>query len=629
MQFRSCVSLAGLSGLLGVLGCVPDQLDSGSAEGAAKVAPGISADVQAGHSRQAIVVFADDVVRIRRAAFHTALPNDAFSSYLQGVRASLDDLKSAALRNSGAGLQELRRFDNLPAMHVRIDSPQALAALQAQENVLTIAEDMPMRAFDTPANLSLIGQPTASSSGYLGAGTAVAVLDTGTDYTRAPFNCTAAGQPAGCPVLVSKDIATDDGTLDSGDFHGTNVAGVVLGVAPSTSIIALDVFDGDWAFTSTVLSALDWCVQNKSKYNIAAINLSLGGGISQSQCSTDPMAVGIATAKAAGILTAVASGNDASSTGLAVPACAPAAVSVGAVYHANVGKVMTSVCTDATTAADKVACFSNSASFLTILAPGVGIVAAGLNMSGTSQATPHVAGAIALLAAARPTATVDSLLDSLTTSATMLTDPRNQLVKPRLDLPTALAVASDGPPTGTVSINGGARYTTKVDVRVSVPTTSGTAAQICLSTGTTCTAWQPFATPLSFTLPAGDGAKTVYATWKNQDGVASVTPVSATIILDTTAPTNGTVTGKLVSNAAVLSWTGFRDTTSGVAWYRVVSGVDVAPTDCTKGRVIYAGTATSLRVSAAGFGTAFRVCAIDKAWNMSSGAVATLKMASK
>lgn len=627
MRFRSCVSVTGLSALLCVPGCAPESLDGPPAiTAAAKAAPGITADVHGGRSRDAIVVFADDVVRIRRAAFRATIPSDEFPGYLRGVKTSLDDVKAAALRAGGADVKEIRRFDNLPAMHVRIDSPQALAALEAQDNVLTIAEDRPMHALDTPANLTLVGQPSAAASGYLGQGATVAVLDTGLDYTRAPFDCTAAGQPSGCPVAVAKDVATDDGALDTGDFHGTNVAGVILGVAPSAGIIALDVFDGDWAYTSTVLSAIDWCVQNKSKYNIAAINLSLGGGLSTAYCPLDPLAIGIAAAKSAGILTAVASGNDASSTGIASPACAPAAVSVGAVYHTNVGRLMTSVCTDSTTAADQVACFSNSASFLTILAPGVGIVAAGLDMSGTSQATPHVAGALALLVAARPTATLDSILANLTTSNVMITDPRNKVVKPRLDLPSALAASAPLAPTGTVSINGGARYAIKADVSVGVPTTSGTATQVCLSTSTTCTTWQPFANSIAFTLPGDDGAKTVYVTWKNQDGVTSTTPVSATIILDRTAPIGGSANAILAANAALLRWTGFTDTTSGVASYRLVSALGTAPSDCTRGKLVYRGVGTAFWASATPSATAFRVCAVDRAGHMNGGVVAASRI---
>jgi subtilisin family serine protease len=632
MQFRYWRPVAIVFAVLAVAGCDPAmESDGGSAggllESQTKVAPGITADVNAGRSREAIVVFADEPVSLRRSAFHATLSSTDFPAYLQDVKTALDGAKSALLGAAGSGVREIKHYDNLPVMHLRIDSPQALAALQAQDDVLLVAEDMPMQAFGTPANLSLVGEPTAASSGYLGAGATVAVLDTGTDYTRAPFGCKSPGE--GCPVIVAKDIAADDGALDTGDFHGTNVAGVVLSVAPSAKIIALDVFDGDWAYASTLLSAIDWCVQNKTKYNIVAINMSLGGGMAKSPCATDPFATAIATAKSAGILTAIASGNDASSTGIAIPACAPAAVSVGAVYHANVGKLATSLCTDSTTTADRVACFSNSASFLTMLAPGVGITAAGITMSGTSQATPHVAGAIALLAAAHPTATIDGILKSLTASSVMVTDARNNVVKPRLDLTTALAIAPAPAPQGTVSINSGARYSNKATVSVGVPTTTGTATQVCVSTTATCTAWQAFANPVAFTLSGSDGTKTVYVSWKNSDGIASTTPASASIILDTAAPSNGVVTAKLASNAATLSWLGFADVTSGLASYRVVSAIGSAPADCAHGTLLYSGRSTTFKANDSTWGTAFRVCAVDNAGNVSSGALASIKVTSK
>jgi subtilisin family serine protease len=226
----------------------------------------------------------------------------------------------------------------------------------------------------------------------------VAVLDTGTDWKRAPFNCTAAGAP-GCKVVYAADFAPEDDAADA-NGHGTNVSGIVLTVAPAAQIAALDVFNGDSGWTSDILKAINWTIQNRAKYNIVAINLSLGGGTFMNSCATDALAVAVQSARSAGILSAVASGNGGLSNGVSSPACGPAAVSVGAVHAANLGALRWPVCADPTTAADQVACFSNSAPFLSLLAPGVQISAAGTTMTGTSQATPHVAGATAVLRAA-------------------------------------------------------------------------------------------------------------------------------------------------------------------------------------------------------------------------------------
>jgi len=91
--------------------------------------------------------------------------------------------------------------------------------------------------------------------------------------------------------------------------------------------------------------------------------------------------------------------------------------------------------------ADKVTCFSDSASFLTMLAPGSQIMAAGISMNGTSQAAPHVAGAVAVLRAAFPGESLDQTVTRLT-NGVMVTDSRNNIVKPRLSLPMALGVAT-------------------------------------------------------------------------------------------------------------------------------------------------------------------------------------------
>jgi subtilisin family serine protease len=391
-----------------------------------------------------------------------------------------------------------------------------------------------------------------------------------------------------------------------------------------------------------------------TKYKIAAINMSLGGGAYTSACSFDPFAPAIAAAKAAGILSAVASGNNAYSNAISTPACAPGAVSVGAVYAANVGGLNAGVCMDAITAADKVACFSNSASFLTLLAPGVGINAAGITMSGTSQATPHVAGAIALLASVFPSATPDALVARLTTSKTTITDARNGVKKPRLDLASALiagAAAGAGGsagsggtggsagtggaggssatlpvPKGRVIINSGAAFTKSIAVTVDVTTTSGIATQVCLSLNTTCTAWKTYAATVAFTLAAGDGRKTVYAWWKNSAGVATASPVSSFITLDTSAPANGILTAMGTSSGATVAWGSFSDAGSGIASYKLVSSTS-ALADCTKGNVLYTGTGKTFKTAKLPVGTTyFRLCATDNLGNTGSGVTTSVRV---
>ncbi|MBL8249908.1 MAG: S8 family serine peptidase [Candidatus Competibacter sp.] len=385
-----------------------------------------------------------------------ALPHDDAAILAERVSRYRQRKEQTLTALSAESFTVVRDYSHLPMSAWRIPSAAALDALLRQPGVKAVYSDVKLKLM-LSESLPLIRQPETAAQGGVGNGVTVAVLDTGVDYARSAFGSCAA--PGGsCKVAFAQDFAPNDGALDD-NGHGTNVAGIVLGVAPGARIAALDVFENDLASSTDIIAAINWAIANQATYNIVAMNLSLGGSRAASPCASDVFATPLANAKAAGILAAVAAGNEAYKNALSSPGCAPAAVSVGAVYDSAMGRMAWSNCTDAATQADQVTCFSNSASFLTLLAPGARITAAGITQSGTSQATPHVAGAIAVLRAAYPGESVDATIGRLTSTGQPITDT-NGVTKPRIDLLSAftsnrtaysLTVAKSGTGGGTVS----------------------------------------------------------------------------------------------------------------------------------------------------------------------------------
>ena len=136
-----------------------------------------------------------------------------------------------------------------------------------------------------------------------------------------------------------------------------------------------------------------------------------------------------------------AAGNEGQTDRMTAPACVTGFLSVGAV-HAEKASVSANGCTDLKTTADRVACFSNSSTRLDLLAPGAGIVSAGLhgvteNRSGTSQAAAVVSGAVALLLEGAP-GSGSRVNSALFASGAAITDSRNGRVTPRIDTRAAL-----------------------------------------------------------------------------------------------------------------------------------------------------------------------------------------------
>lgn len=182
------------------------------------------------------------------------------------------------------------------------------------------------------------------------------------------------------------------------------------------------------SFVSDQIAALErvLLVAQQGAHDFSSVNMSLGGGQNTSNCDTTQAArkAAIDNLRAEDIATAIASGNNGFRNAMSQPACISSAVSVGS-----------------TTDSDTVSSFSNIASFLSLLAPGSSIDSSVpgngfANFNGTSMATPHVAGAWALLRDAHPSASVADLLSALQSTGTSVTDNRSggTVTKPRINI---------------------------------------------------------------------------------------------------------------------------------------------------------------------------------------------------
>jgi subtilisin family serine protease len=393
---------------------------------------------------------------VRALVVHSAPPADGLS--IVAVKETLAADKAEL--GSIAGIQIESLLPSLNTTVVEVSSAQALADLAALPNATVITDELLQRV-DAESE-SFVGAPAVRSLGYDGVDTFIGIIDTGVDYRHSTFgSCSVPGSPAPCRVAIQpRDFSHnpdgslfDDGVLDDNFRHGTNVAAIASAMAPAAKIVSADVFGVAGAYSSDVASAVQYMINLKAAgLPIVAVNLSLG--MNRPTCLDT---VGVGALRSAGIVPVVAAGNSAYVNGVfipgvASPACAPGAVSVGAVHDASPSYVNDSDCPSAYWGqADQIACFSQASSGLSLLAPGVWIYGGDVLMSGTSQAAPHVTGAIATLAAAVPQATTADLIAGVTSSSVRIFDSRIGLSFPRLSLPDALAATqarvpgADGP----------------------------------------------------------------------------------------------------------------------------------------------------------------------------------------
>ncbi|MFC9258239.1 MULTISPECIES: S8 family peptidase [Streptomyces] len=229
-----------------------------------------------------------------------------------------------------------------------------------------------------------------------GEGVTAYVIDTGVRISHQDF---------GGRASHGFDAVDNDDTADDGNGHGTHVAGTVAGtahgVAKKAKIVAVRVLDDNGSGTTEqVVAGIDWVTQHHSGPSVA--NMSLGGG------ADEALDAAVKRAVDAGVTFAVAAGNETSDAGQGSPSRVPEALTVAS-----------------STKDDEQSEFSNFGSVIDLYAPGSEITSAwndsdtGVKtISGTSMASPHVAGAAALYLAGHPSATPADVAAALTGGAT-------------------------------------------------------------------------------------------------------------------------------------------------------------------------------------------------------------------
>lgn len=431
------------------LGHVSQAAPAQAASWTQKAPDGVMQNLAQGAPQALIVLFDDASVQQEAETLRRKLGVKTHSKAVQTLKAArFKTLKQTALGALPAAQHEVMAdYSHLPMAFVRFHTAASLQTLLQRSDVVAVYRDE--KKFPVLAqSLPLINQPAVVAAGNDGTGTTVEVIDSGVNYTLPAFgSCTAPGVPAACKVSFYQNIADSSTALDALG-HGSQVSAIVVGTATATQIAMMNVFGANSSTSdSLVISAINWGIANQGGANIAAINMSLGdNGNNASPCGNkglNPYVTPIANAKAAGIVVTVSSGNNGYTSGISSPACTPGAVSVGATYDANVGGINYSACSDTTTAADKVTCFSNSASYLTLLAPGAIIATAVSSGAGTSYAAPFIAGTAAILRAAFFVDTADQTIARMTSTGVMVTDARNGVVTPRINLLSASRPAND------------------------------------------------------------------------------------------------------------------------------------------------------------------------------------------
>ncbi|MGE3908694.1 MAG: S8 family serine peptidase [Chloroflexota bacterium] len=393
-----------------------------------------------------------------------------------------------------AGAQTARSVALTDTVVVDVPAGQgqaALAAYNARPDVLYAEPDYQVHAFYTPNDpqysnqyaLPKVDAPSAWDTTRGNSVVRVAVVDCGVFSQQTGRNYSD-GQ-AGHPDLRGRVILNQDFTSSATGFddycdHGTHVAGIVgaagnngigvSGLAPQVSLMNAKVLsDSGSGYTSNILNGVSWAVQNGAH----VVNMSLGrsGGCSQSEADM------MNYAWSQGVVVVAAAGNSSASASGA-PANCPNVISVAS-----------------TTSSDQLSSFSNYGANVDVAAPGSSILSTVRSggyayYSGTSMASPYVAGLAGLVFSLNPNASAQSVLDAIRTTATQISGTGSQFAWGRINAAGAVGAGTGPAPTGTAT-------------QPSVPTQTPTPTVTVVPTATQTTCPSPRPQIQVTTTPAG------------------------------------------------------------------------------------------------------------------------------
>lgn len=288
----------------------------------------------------------------------------------------------------------------------------AAAALTADPQVAAVILDREVRmsAQTIPPGIARVGGDESSASSGDGRGSVdvdIAILDTGIDSKHRDLN-----------VIGGVNCIQGNNSFLDLNGHGTHVAGTaaakdnstgVVGVAPGARLWAVRVLDaggaGSW---SSIICGIDWVTARADTIEVA--NMSLGGSGNNGSCTDHGLREAICRSTAAGVTYVVAAGNAAADADGFVPATYDEVIAVSAIadFDGQPGGVGPATCQIGYD--DTFADFSNYGADVDMAAPGVCVLSTWRgggyrSISGTSMASPHVAGAAALYLSTHPGAT--------------------------------------------------------------------------------------------------------------------------------------------------------------------------------------------------------------------------------